>query len=173
MFSVTLDSQGLDTSLALRTFRPFSLRTFVTSDMNIFRREDIHYFRQDIINKSQYTVVSGTKHLIRYSPYFPNLIRSTCTSQMRISSQCSLHMSRKVNFRYYCDMAFLCIFYNLPSFILCIKTTIGNAVIFSGIMSDDCLRAFGTDSGQLRTFFDFNSPSLIIGQMPMKTVDIV
>ena len=48
-----------------------------------------------------------------------------------------------------------------------------NTVIFSGIMSDDCLRAFGTDSGQLRTFFDFNSPSLIIGQMPMKTVDIV
>ena len=142
MFSVTLDSQGLDTSLALRTFRPFSLRTFVTSDMDIFRREDIHYFRQDIINKSQYTVVSGTKHLIRYSPYFPNLIRSTCTSQMRISGQCSLHMSRKVDFRNNSDITICSIRYDFSGFFLSIETTVRFSVIFTGITSDYSFRSF-------------------------------
>ena len=142
MFSVTLDSQGLDTSLALRTFRPFSVRTFVTSDMDIFRREDIHYFRQDIINKSQHTVVSGTKHLIRYSPYFPNLIRSTCTSQMRISGQCSLHMSRKVDFRNNSDITICSIRYDFSGFFLSIETTVRFSVIFTGITSDYSFRSF-------------------------------
>ena len=131
MLSITLDSQSFDTSLTLRTFRPFTLRTFITTNMNIFRWEDIHNFCQYIIDKGQYAVVTCTQYLIGYSPYLPNFIRTTGTSQMGISSQCSLHMSRKVNFRNNSDITIGSISYDFFCFFLSVETTIRFPIIFS------------------------------------------
>ena len=88
-----------DLCLTLRAFLPSYLRTLVTTDMNILRREELCNFRKNIFKEGIDLLVAGTENIIRDTPSCPDMVRSTGTSQLRISSKGRKHVTRKVDFR--------------------------------------------------------------------------
>ena len=82
-------------------------------------------------------------------------------------------MSRKVDFGNNCDITFGSISYYFFRLFLGIEATVRFAVVFTGVTSDDCFCSLGTDFCQLRIFLDFQTPALVFGNMPVKTVHIV
>ena len=136
MLLIAFYTQCLDTCLTFRTSLPTHFRTFVTTYMNIFRWENLNDFTQHIVNKLQCLIISGTQYIIRYTPYFPYFIRTACTSQFRISSQSSLHVSRHIDFGNNRNVPVGSISYDFFCFFLSIETTIRLTVIFTCIMSD-------------------------------------
>ena len=173
MILIRFQAQRFDTCLTFRTFLPSYLRTFVTTYMDILWREDFNQFAIYIFQEFQNLIVAGTKYIIGYSPLSPNFIRSTGTTQFRISGKGSQHVSRKVNLRNNSDITFCGIIYNFLSLFLCIESTIGCIVIFTGVTSDDRSRSLRTYFRQLRIFLDFQTPSLIVSDMPVQTVHVV
>ena len=173
VFLIRFQAQRLGTCLALRTLFPSYFRTFVTTHMDIFRREDFNQFSIYILEEFQYLIISGTKHVFRYSPLSPYFVRTTGTTQLRISGKGSLHMSRKVYFRNNGYVTFCSIFYNFFCLFLRIESTVRFTVILTGVASDDGFRSIGTDFCQLRVFLDFQTPSLVVRDMPMQTVHVV
>ena len=55
----------------------------------------------------------------------------------------------------------------------CEEATIRLSIIFSRVMTDNGFRSLRTHFRQFRKTFDFNSPTLIICKMPMKTIHIM
>ena len=171
--AISFDAFGLDTCLTFRTLLPTHFRTLITSYMNVFRREKLDDLRQYILQKLHSLVITGTNHIVRDSPLFPHLIRTSGTPQFRIRGQCRLLVPRKIYFRNNRDMAFGCVCYHFPDFVLRIKSAIRFSVIFSAIMADYGLASLRTHLSQFRIFFDFDTPSLVIAQMPMEPVYMV
>ena len=173
MLIIRFQAQRLDTCLTFRTFFPTYFRTFVTTYMNIFWREDFNQFSIYVFEEFQYLIVSGTKHIFRYSPLSPYFVRATGTSQFGISGKGSLHVSRKIDFGNNCDITFGSISYYFFRLLLGIEATVRFAVVFTGVTSDDCFCSLGTYFCQLRIFLDFQTPTLVFGNMPVKTIHIV
>ena len=72
-------------------------------------------------------------------------------------------MSRKFDFGNDRDKTVCCIFYHILDLFLRIETA-----IFRSFAID----TFGTDLCQFRIFFDFDTPTLIVRQMPVHAVDL-
>ena len=138
MFSVSFQALCFDTCLALRTFGPTIAWSFVTSDVDILIREQVGYLAQYIFYKLHCFIVTNAKYIFKYSPVFFYFIRTSRTTQFRVSSQSSNHMSGQVYFRDDVDIAFLCIVYNFFNLFLCVETSIRCAVIFTGVVSYYC-----------------------------------
>ena len=118
-------------------------------------------------------VVSGAKHIFGYTPLSPYFVRATGTTQFRVSGKGSLHVSRKVDFGNNGDVAFGCIIYNFFGLFLGVESTVRFAVVFAGVTSDDCFCSVSTDFSQFRVFFDFQTPTLIVGDMPVEAVHVM
>ena len=170
---VALDAKSLGTRLTLLALLPAGLRTLVTSDVDVFRREELDYFGKNIVDKGKHIVIACTKHIVGNSPYCPDLIRTACAAKMRIGSQCSLHVARKVNLWDDGDVALSSVVDDVANFVLGIESAIRDAVILAAVVSDDCLFALRANFGQAWIFLDFETPALIVGQMPVHTVHIV
>ena len=72
-------------------------------------------------------------------------------------------MSRQINLRNNGDITFCRIFDDVLYFLLRIKTTVWFSVEFP----------FGANFGQLRVFFNFDTPSLVISQVPMEGIQVM
>ena len=142
MFGIRLQSQCLDAGLTFRTFFPLGLRTFVTAHMDIFRREDIHDLSQYILHKLNGLIISGTENIVRNTPLTPYFIRTSGTSQFRISSQGSLHVTGQVDFRNNGNVTFCCISNDFPGIFLSIEAAVRLSVVFAGIAADHGFRTF-------------------------------
>ncbi len=92
---------------------------------------------------------------------------------MRIRGQCGLHVSGKVYFGNDGDVSFGGIGNDILRFFLGVEAFVGLAVILAGVSSDDGFLAFGTYLREPRIFLDFQSPTLIFGEMPMQAVHVV
>ena len=95
------------------------------------------------------------------------------SSQPWIRSNSSTGMSRHLYFRNNHNMAFGSIIHYLFDIILSIKTTMRLAIKHIAVEMVNLWRVTeSTDLCQFRIFLDFNTPSLIICQMPMKYVHL-
>ena len=105
----------------------------------------------------------------------PHLISLTFTSKLRVCSQCSKHMTWKVNFRHDVNTLRSSVCYNLSDLILRIPHAfaIWYTVSRTAITFDACTTTDRTDLCELRVFLDFNSPTLIISKMPMKSIELM
>ena len=137
MLLVRFQAQGLDACLTLRTGFPLHLRTLVTPYVDVFRRENLDDFGQYVLDELDGLVVSGTQYVVRNAPLGPYLIRTAGTTQFRISGQCSLHVSRQVDFRNDGNVAVCRILYDFLGLFLGIETTVRLAVVFAGVTADD------------------------------------
>ena len=82
-------------------------------------------------------------------------------------------MSRHVNLGYNHDMAVGGILNNVASLLLRIKTAMRLSIKRSGIVINHRFGAKSGYFGEARILFYFDTPTLIVGKMPMKTVDVM
>ena len=83
-------------------------------------------------------------------------------------------MSGKVNLGDYRYVTLCCILYNLAALLLCVEErTIVLAVILGAVASDDGLIALCCDGSELGVLLYLDAPTLVIGQVPVETVEVV
>ena len=174
VFFSVVQSQFLNLGLTFRTFHPFRFRAFISSDVNIrCIREYIHQFVYHVFGKLQCLRVSSAKHFLENTEFCSRFIRTACTSQFRIRSQCCQHMSRHVYFRNDRNETFCRVCYNFFGVFLCVVTTDRCTVEFPGPRRSNCFLTVRADFSQFWIFLDFNTPALVFGQMPVEVVDVV
>ena len=173
VFRCTFQFQFLDFCLTFRTSFPFVFRTFVATYVYVGRREYIHDFIDDIFCELQGLFVTATQYFTEDTEFGCGFIRTACTAQFRIRSQCCQHVSRHIDFRNNSNETFGCIGYNFFGLFLGIETTDRCTVEFTGTGSCDCFLTVGTDFGQFRIFFNLDTPSLIFGKMPVEIIDVM
>ena len=175
---LVLEAEFLDLSLALRTLLPAYLRTLVTSDMHILGWEKGCNLSEDILKEYHCLFVSGAKHVVSNTPASPYIVRTSGTSVLRICGKSSEHMTRKVNLRNDLDSLcssviddFLYLLLREPaSFSISysvVHTLASVKVAYKSLLSDR------SDFSEKRILLDLHSPSLVVGKMPVKGVELV
>ena len=92
---------------------------------------------------------------------------------MRIGSQCGKRMSRYVDFGNNGDKTFLGIADHFSYFVLRVVSAMRHTVKAAVAHPFNCLPAMGACPGKCGIFLYFDTPSLVVGEMPMKVVDVV
>ena len=135
--------------------------------MDIFGWEQIDHFGQYILQEFHRFGITGTDHIFGDTPLLPYIVRTACATQFRVSSQCRLLVSGKVDFGNDRDKTFFGVSNDVADFVLSIEAAVRLAVVFAGVMPDHGLFALGADFRQFRIFLDLDTPSLVVCQMPM------
>ena len=163
MLAVSFDAFRLDTCLALRSTLPTHFRAFVTADMDIFAGEKRCDFIENILQELERFFLSGTQYDVFYPPDDTRCGRFALARQFGICGDCSQLVSRKFDFRNDRDKTVCCLLYHFLDLVLRIKTAIFRSF---------AIYAFGTDFCQFWVFLDFDTPALVVRQMPMHAVDL-
>ena len=143
--------------------------------MDIAGGEKFHHLIQNILHKGKSRFLS-TINVIENTPTAFHLKRSSGTGIFRISSQCRHAMSRHFYLRNNFHKTLLGIRHHFFDIFLCIKSTIAFGIPFSRIVPHISHNRFLTvtsDGSQFGIFLDFDTPSLVISQMPMKDVQFM
>ena len=82
-------------------------------------------------------------------------------------------MTGEVDFGNDGDVAFGCIAHDVATFLLSVIASVGNTVILSGVVSDDGFGAFAADFNEAGVLLDFHTPTLVVGEVPVETIDVV
>ena len=175
--SFILQPQLLHLGLALAAFLPSGTRALITTYMNQFARKHLTHLVHHLMQEVQGLGIASTKHVRRNSPLSPYLIGTSCTTQFGINAECGHHMSGKVYLGNDGNEPFGCIAHYLLHLLLGIIARLGSIVIErigrivqSQVLADDGVRANTCLGSQFGQGLHLESPSLIIGQMPMETV---
>ena len=173
IFQPELPDLGLTVTAALPTY----LRTLVTSDVDILIWEEVGYFSEYIFKEYHCLLFSYTKNILRNAPLLPYFIWSSCTSQLRVCCKSCLHMTRKVDFRDDLDALCSSIGNNLSDLVLSVphSFTVWCSVISLAVvdMTNECLFSDRTYLSEFRIFLDLHSPSLVVSEVPVKSVELV
>ena len=78
-------------------------------------------------------------------------------------------MAGHINFRNDVNIPFTAEFNNVSYFVLCVVSAV-NGLVFA---AEAVAVAERSDPCELRIFFNFNSPALVIGQMPVENVELI
>ena len=161
--------------LTCRALRPSCLRTLVTSYMYVLSREHVNDFKEHIFQEPEGLLLAGAHDVRRDTPSAPHIILFAGAAQLRICSDCCKHVGRYINLRYDSNTQRGGISYNFPYLFLCIVSAMRDAVILHVIpsLAYGGLFSHRTDLYKLRIFLYLDSPSLIIGKMPVECVHLV
>ena len=145
--------------------------------MDKFSREKL----ADLIQYIPYELPSGffsdTHDIFRNAPLYTYLIWPAGTAEPRIAGQSCDTMSRNLYLRNRNDMPVLGILHDFPDIILCIESAIRlvykRITLFAGIVRHVCTFSDRTDFSQARILLNFDSPALILSQMPVESVQLM
>ncbi len=140
--------------------------------MDILGREKLHHLSEHILDECESLFFSYAKDLIRYAPFLPNLIRTAGTAEFRVSSDSSLHMSRKVNLRNDGDTLRCRIGNDLLELSLGVVSAIRDAIVVRALADEGTLSP-ATHLGKERIFLNLDSPTLVVGKVPVKGIELV
>ena len=163
--------------MAVCAILPGCLGTFVASYVDICTWEEFYDFIQHSLQKGK-SFFFGAIHLIEYSPRTRHVIsRIGRARKLRIRGYGSDGMARHFDFRDDRNVFAGCISHYLFYLFLSIISSdffpvkdlriVGIIVIYQSFFS------FRTDFHQFGELFNFNSPSLIIRQVPVENVHLV
>ena len=168
-------AQSVNAGLAFGALVPPHLGALIATDVNILIGEEGHNLLQHILGELHRLVVTHTQQVLRHTPDGPHLIGATRTSQLGVGSQCSHHMAGHINLRDDVDVSLGSVGHHLPNLLLRVETplSIGHTVPHARIATNNRLTAGGCHRGQQGVLLNLNTPTLVIGQVPMKSVHIV
>ncbi len=173
MAVTVLQSQFLNASLTSRTFFPACLGRLVTTNMDVLRRKDLHHFGQHSLQKGECLLLAGAEHIVEHTPFTGYLIGTTGTTQLGISSQRCQHMTGQVHFGDDGDVPLLRIFYHLFQLLFGVESAMGYTVILARVAADHCFLTHGSLLDEFGISINFDAPSLVVGQVPVKAIDVV
>ena len=168
-----LETEFLYLGLADRTFLPAYFRTFVSAYVNVFRREQSGDFCKHILEEYHCLLLACAEYIVRHAPSSPDFVRTSGTAELRVCSEGGKHVAGQVDFR---DdgYAFFCgIFYHGLYLVLSVVSAVRDIVISVPVLSDDSSFANRTLFGQFRIPVNLHSPSLVVGEMPVKHIHLV
>ena len=147
---------------------------FVTTNMNIFTREQSHHLIQHIMHKLYSEIIRDINYFTKHPHSAFHLYLFFSGSQLRIGSNCCRAMRQNLYFRNNRYIQFLGISHDLLDILLSIVTSLRNIIklIIFPFPTQTGAFTFRTDFNQFRIFLYFNTPALIIRQMPMKGVHL-
>ena len=160
--------------LTLLTLFPSIPRTLVTPDMDDLSGKQFRNLIQHAFPKLKRFLVTGAKYFRKHAPHLTHLVRSTRTSQFRISSQSGKRMPGKLYFRNNRDIPIGSILNNLFNLFLCEKVrSVWSTVIFSGIFTNHGLFPLTSNLREFRVFLYLDTPPLVIRQMPVEHAQLM
>ena len=165
-----------DPLLAVRALFPAVLHTLVAADMDIFGREKIDHLAEYILEETERAVFSGAKRVFLNAVKRRHLIIFTHTTQIRICGECGSGMPRHFDFGDNGNKTVGGILHDIADLVLRIEAAVRIFVEFTHSVEyvrEQIFLPYRTDRSQFGIFFDLNAPTLIIGQMPVETVDLV
>jgi len=158
-------------STYLRRIFPLIIFYLIAADMEHGTGEDRNHLICHLIQKFHYFRVSHIKNFIMYTEFAWYFDLFSARPQPRIRCDCCTGMSRHTHLRYYRNMAFSCIIHNFFQIFLCIKTAMTFTVIhLTSKMIDFRRIPESSYFRQLRILLYFDTPSLVISQMPMEDI---
>ena len=131
--------------------------------MYVFRGEERHHLIEHLFYKCECALLTYTECSVETAPIGAHFVRASCAAQFGICRQCGRGVARHIYFGHYCDVSFGGISHDVLYFILRIESSVGHVVVGVLVEIDDGSCPFRTDGSKLGVFFDFYSPSLIIG----------
>ena len=162
-----------DKGLTLRTLLPTFLGAFVAADVNVGRGEDICHLIEHVVDEFVGFRVAGTKHIVRNAPVLAHLVGPSGASKFGVGGQSGDHVTGQVDFGDYRDVTFGSVAHNVATFLLSVKSAVRATVVFAGVMTDHGLSALTPHCREARVALNINAPTLIVGEMPVKAVDVV
>lgn len=146
--------------------------SLIPAEMNVLRREKFNDLIKNIIDEGIHAVAARAEYVCASAPAAHDLIGASCTSELRIARKGRQHVTRQVDLRDYRYMTGGRIRNDVPHLLLRVVAAMRNAVIFFSC-SYDSAWTLRTDFSQFRTALDFKPPALVVGQVPMESVDVV
>ena len=170
--------QSMFTHELLRFFRllPPTLGTFVSANMDILAGEQVTQFRKHIFQKVE-NFRFGRQHVTEFIEDTPRqcrflrLIRRS--TELRIGGKDSHAVTGNIYFGYHRDVTFGSIAHYLAHIFMGIISAIRQRLVFSRIKSEDFPFTDGTFLCQFRSAFHFNTPGLVVCQMPVEIVEFM
>ena len=162
-----------DEGLTLRTLLPTLLRAFVAADVNVGGGEDLCHLIEHVVDEFVGFRIAGAKHIVRNPPVLAHLIRPSRATEFGIGGQSGDHVTGQVDFWNYRDVTFGSVAHNVATLLLGVESTVRATVVFAGVVTDHGLSALTPHRSEARVALNFNAPALIVGEMPVKAVDVV
>ena len=159
-----------------RRFFPVVFQNLVAADVDERRIGKERYrFGQNVFEKLKRRV-GRAKNFLENSPrrlHFVLII--FLAAEFRVSRQSSRRMSGKLDFGNDGDFSRSGISHDIFDLLLRVKTLDRNFIadVRIQVSLDDGFRSARADFGQSLVFFDFDALALIVGQMPVKTVEFI
>ncbi len=141
--------------------------------MDVFRRENVHKFGEHVLKEGEHSFLARAKDLIGDSPSGPDFVRASGTAEFRVTGESAHHVTWKVNLRNDNDAESGGIGDDVLHLLLSVVATVADAVVAAPVLLDDGPVPERSHLGEFRVLFDFSTPSLIIGQMPVEAVELV
>ena len=172
-----LEAKLLDLSLCFGAVLPLNFRTFVAANMDELAREERDDFGQDVLEEFDRAWL-GVEYVLVDSPVGENFERLVAVSKFWVGGYRSLCMARHLDFGHDCDVSLLRVLDDFFDVFLRIEAAMRDAVKleFLRITRMSTVHGFLSESangGQFRISLDFDSPALIVGQVPMECVQLV
>ena len=168
----------LHTAQAVGIVSPLLGRTFITADVNILVRENLCHIVQHTLQEVDDLVLTDVEHVVRDAAVdaYAILLVGVAT-EFGVRCHCCHHMAGQVDLRHNFDMAFGCVSYDFLQVFL----RVPHAAAILSIVVESCTVARiaertatdGADFCQFGVFGDFDTPALVVGQVPVETVYLI
>ena len=172
-----LEPELANPRLCERARLPLGLRRLVAADMDPASREQRHHFRQHVLIEADGRV-SGIEDVLVHAPAHPDGEGVAAVAELGIRGNGGLGMTRHLDLRHDRHEARAGVGHDLADVVLRVEATVRLAVepplgrVPIG-PADDRLRAPGAHLGETRVLLDLEPPPLIIGQVPVKAVELI
>ena len=159
-------------SLTVRTVLPISRPIFIAPEVDVFRRKYLHHLCKDILQNLYGTLLADTHFCNRSTR-----IRGTC--QLRKRGNGGQSVSGHLNFRNYRNVTFFGIGHKFPNIIFRVVSAVSPCCTLANEFASGVIELFPSIAhspcailGKIRIFLNLDSPSLVISQMQMQSVEL-
>ena len=163
-----------DARLALGAFVPARFGALVAPDVDVLAGEERQDLIQNTFEKAKYRVVAGAVDVVEHAPPGGDGLLLARTAQLGIGREGRTGVARKLNFRNHRDVPRRRIGHDFAHLVLGVESAVARAVEALVAVGAD-LRGIapGSDLGEARVALDFDAPSLVFGEVPVKAVHFV
>ena len=173
LLALGLQSFLLNALLAELALFPAVARTLVAADVDVFRGEHVDDFGQHVFHEAERLLLTRAEHVGKHAPFVLHLVGAARAAELRIGRQCRHHVAGHVDFGNHRDVAFGCVAHDVATLLLRVETAVANAVVDGCVAAHNRACAPTANRGQLRVFFHFKAPALVVGEVPVELVHAV
>ena len=148
--------------------------------MDVFRREKADDLFQHPLDEFEGRLLADAEHPVVDIPGLAHLVLFARAAEPRIGGQRAHGMSGEFDLGDHRDKTLRGVVHDVADLVLRIVTAIGRfvelavfVVLAARVAADQRTAAYGTHLGQFRVFLNLDTPSLVVGQVPVEHVELM